>query len=117
MTIKKKPYKRTRQITVSFRVNEEEQEILNRKAALSGLTKQDYLIHCITQRDYVIDGRNTRVQKAISKQINEFIELLKKQSFIKDWECKDIEVLEYLLKTIISIKKGAQIKVEMEPRQ
>lgn len=45
MTIKKKPYKRTRQITVSFRVNEEEQEILNRKAALSGLTKQDYLIH------------------------------------------------------------------------
>ena len=52
-----------------------------------------------------------------SKALVEFIELLKKQSFIKDWECKDIEVLEYLLKIIISIKKGAQIKVEMEPRQ
>lgn len=117
MTIKKKPYKRTRQITVSFRVNEEEQEILNRKAALSGLTKQDYLIHCIAQRDYVIDGRNTRVQKAISKQINEFIEKLKKQPCIEYWELEDLEILDYLLKVINAIKKGAQIKVEMEPRQ
>ncbi|MBM6652730.1 plasmid mobilization protein [Faecalitalea cylindroides] len=114
---KKKPYQRTRNNVIAFRVNDEEKEILNSKAELSGLSKQDYLIHCITQRNYVIDARNTRVQRAIYNQINEFIELLKKQPFIKDWEYTDIEVLEYLLRIIISIKKGTQNKVELEPRQ
>ena len=114
---KKKPYQRTRNNVIAFRVNDEEKEILNSKAELSGLSKQDYLIHCIVQRDYIIDARNTRVQKAIYHQINEFICLFKEQPFIKDWKYTDIEILEYLLRIIISIKKEAQDKVEMEPRQ
>ena len=114
---KKKPYRRTRSNVISFRVNDEEKAILDSRAELSGLSKQDYLIHCIAQRDYIIDARNTRVQRAIYHQINEFIDLLKEQPFIKDWKYTDIEVLEYLLRIIISIKKEAQDKVEMEPRQ
>ena len=57
-------YNRFRSKTIAFRVSEEENKTLETKVALSGLTKQDYLIHCIEQRDYVVDGKNTRVWKA-----------------------------------------------------
>ena len=47
-------YNRFRSKIIAFRVSEEENKTLETKVALSGLTKQDYLIHCIEQRDYVI---------------------------------------------------------------
>ena len=107
-------YNRFRSKTIAFRVSEEENKTLETKVALSGLTKQDYLIHCIEQRDYVIDGKNTRVWKALKQQLDVFI---KRFSEIAKLENDELEVLEYMLQIIIAIKKEAQIKVEMEPRQ
>ena len=56
-------YNRFRSKTIAFRVFEEENKTLETKVALSGLTKQDYLIHCIEQRDYVIDGKTQECGK------------------------------------------------------
>ena len=105
-------YNRFRSKTIAFRVTEEET-----KVALSGLTKQDYLIHCIEQRDYVIDGKNTRVWKALKQQLDVFIKRFSEIDDISKLENDELDVLEYMLQIIIAIKKEAQIKVEMEPRQ
>lgn len=112
-------YGRFRNKAVAFRVSLEEDERLNRMVDISGLTKQDYLIHCIEQRDYIIDASNPRVHKAVIKQIDYFIELLKRDCHLEDMNIDDIEVLEYLLRLIKGIKqeKRTQIKTEMEPRQ
>lgn len=40
---------RFRSKTYGFRLSPEENEVLERNVLLSGLTKQDYLIHCIEQ--------------------------------------------------------------------
>mgnify|MGYP000004956262 FL=1 len=110
-------YNRFRSKTIAFRVSEEENKTLETKVTLSGLTKQDYLIHCIEQRDYVIDGKNTRVWKALKQQLDVFIKRFCEIDDISKLENDELEVLEYMLQIIIAIKKEAQIKVEMEPRQ
>lgn len=110
-------YNRFRSKTIAFRVSEEENKTLETKVALSGLTKQDYLIHCIKQRNYVVDGKNTRVWKALKQQLDVFIKRFSEIDDISKLENDELEVLEYMLQIIIAIKKEAQIKVEMEPRQ
>lgn len=53
---------RWRNHTVAFRVSDEEAKLLNDLVALSGLTKQEYIIRRLTCRDVVVQG-NPRVYK------------------------------------------------------
>lgn len=55
---------RWRSKTVSFRVSLEENEQLNTFVKLSGMTKQDYIIRCLTSHTIIIQG-NPRVYKAL----------------------------------------------------
>lgn len=55
---------RWRNHTVAFRVSDEEAKLLNDLVALSGLTKQEYIIRRLTCRDVVVQG-NPRVYKAL----------------------------------------------------
>lgn len=114
---KRDKYNRFRSKIISFRVSEEENKTLDTKVTLSGLSKQDYLIHCIEQRDYVIDGKNTRVLKALKQQLSVFIQRFSEINDLSNLDIDELDVLEYMLQIIIAIKKEAQIKVEMEPRQ
>lgn len=41
---------------VSFRISDEEANILDRKVALSGHTKQDYIISCILNKEIAVYG-------------------------------------------------------------
>lgn len=41
---------------MSFRMSPEEAEMLNRKIALSGKTKQDYIIGCILEKEIKVQG-------------------------------------------------------------
>lgn len=51
MSQKNKDYQgRYRSKIIAFRVSPEENEILNAKVKMSGLTKQDYLIACSTDK-------------------------------------------------------------------
>lgn len=47
---------RWRNHTVAFRVSDEESKLLNDLVALSGLTKQDYIIRRLLCRDVVVQG-------------------------------------------------------------
>ncbi|CUL14988.1 mobilization protein [Listeria monocytogenes] len=67
---------RWRNKIVAFRVSPEENEHLNRLVKLSGLNKQDYLIHRVLKEEITVNY-SPRVFKAFRNQINEFNELLK----------------------------------------
>ncbi len=58
---------RWRSSTVAFRISPEEDEQLEKAVALSGLTKQDYMIRRLLEREIVVVG-NPRVYKAVRNQ-------------------------------------------------
>ena len=61
-------HNRWRNITVGFRVSPEENELLNRAVALSGLPKQEYCYRRCMNRDVVVQG-NPRVFRALRNQL------------------------------------------------
>jgi len=68
---------RWRNHTVAFRASDEEAKLLNDLVALSGLTKQDYIIRRLLCRDVVVQG-NPRVYKALKNQMTDIYEELKR---------------------------------------
>ena len=68
---------RWRNKTVSFRMSKEEVTLLDNLVALSGLTKQDYIIKRLFCKDVVVVG-NTRIHKALKNHVEQlYIELKK----------------------------------------
>lgn len=63
---------RWRNVIVSFRMSSEERDDLNVRVKLSGLTKQDYIIKRLSERDIVVQP-NTRVYKALRNQMAEIL--------------------------------------------
>ncbi len=59
---------RWRNKTVGFRVSPEEWEQFNKIVALTGLSKQKYLISKLYERDIVVNG-NPRVYKALRNEL------------------------------------------------
>ena len=68
---------RFRAKTIGFRVSPEEDQLINSAVALSGLTKQDYIVKRLLCRDVVVQG-NPRVYKALRNQLAEVLSELKK---------------------------------------
>ena len=68
---------RWRSITIGFRMSPEEAEFLNREVALSGLTKQDYIIRRLLNREIVVQG-NPRVYKQLRNQLAAVLDELKR---------------------------------------
>lgn len=59
---------RWRNITIAFRVSQEENEDINMRVKLSGLTKQDYITRRCQEREVIVVG-NPRVYKALKSQM------------------------------------------------
>ena len=59
---------RWRNIIVGFRVSPEENELLNKAVALSGLPKQEYCYRRCLNQDVVVQG-NPRVYKALKVEL------------------------------------------------
>ena len=68
---------RWRNKTVAFRVSEEEAKLIDTQVALSGLTKQDYIIRRLQCRDVVVQG-SPRVYKELRNQMADIYEELKR---------------------------------------
>ena len=91
--------------TVAFRISPEEDAQLERAVALSGLTKQDYIIKRLQCRDVIVQG-NPRVYKALRSQLNAVLDELHR---IAIGESVSVDLLEIItLITIImdGMKKG-----------
>ncbi|MCH5193351.1 MAG: hypothetical protein J1F11_05265 [Oscillospiraceae bacterium] len=68
---------RFRSKTIGFRVSPEEDKQINIAVALSGLTKQDYIIKKLSNRDIVVQP-NPRVYKALKNQLEDVLYELKR---------------------------------------
>ena len=68
---------RFRSRTIGFRVSPEEEKLINSAVALSGLTKQDYIVKRLLCRDVVVQG-NPRVYKALKNQLAEVLSELQR---------------------------------------
>ena len=68
-------HNRWRNKTVAFRVSAEEDLHLEALVKLTGLTKQDYIIRRLLERDVVVQG-NPRVYKALRDQLLDTIQMI-----------------------------------------
>ena len=78
MSVKNRDNKnRWRNITVGFRVSPEENELINKAVALSGLPKQEYCYRRCLNQEIVVQG-NPRVYKALRTELAEVLTELKR---------------------------------------
>ena len=95
---------RWRNKTVAFRVSEEEAKLIDTQVALSGLTKQDYIIRRLQCRDVVVQG-NPRVYKALRNQMADICEELKRLEGCSEAN----DELLYTIKLIENIMNGLKV--------
>ena len=92
---------RWRSVTVAFRVSPEEDQRLERLVQLTGLTKQDYIISRLFERDVVVQG-NLRVYQALKANLSAVLTELHR---IQTGESISYELLE-TIRFISSILQG-----------
>lgn len=107
--------KRFRCYTKAFRVSPEENEMINRKIALSGMTKQDYIVECLLHHNVTVHG-NPYVYRSLKKELEHFIEVISKINSLNEICLDELEVLEYALMLVTSMKKEkvAQFKADKD---
>lgn len=98
------PKGRFRGKIVSFRCSEEENAALDVAVQLSGLTKQDYIISRVLQRDIVVQP-NPRVYKALKDRLElVFTELKKNEEVATNSDL--LETINLITVTLNGIKGG-----------
>ena len=68
---------RWRNKTVAFRVSPEEDALIESAVKLSGLTKQDYIMRRLQEKDIVVQG-NPKVYKALKSELKKVLEELQR---------------------------------------
>lgn len=94
---------RWRNVVVAFRMSSEEAQELNVKVALSGLSKQDYIIQCLLNHEVRVV-----VGKKVARKMEMYLEaMLEELQFLQDENMSDIDFDEMLmpLKHILTILK------------
>ncbi|MDR1496458.1 MAG: hypothetical protein LBS67_06040 [Clostridiales Family XIII bacterium] len=94
---------RWRSLTVAFRMSPEENADINTRVRLSGLTKQEYMIRRLRERDVVVQG-NPRVHKALRNQMTEILVELKRLETAGGADDEFLAVLRLVAETVNGIK-------------
>ena len=97
-------HNRWRNITVGFRVSPEENELLNRAVALSGLPKQEYCYRRCMNRDVIVQG-NSRVYKALKNELAAVFQELQRIESGSDVDDELLNIIE-LIADILGGLKG-----------
>ena len=77
---------------MAFRVSPEEDELIEKKVALSGLTKQEYITRRLQEGEIVVVG-NPRVYKALKNQMTEILGELQR---IKEGRAVDEDLMSLI---------------------
>ena len=96
---------RWRNKAVAFRMSPEEDAQLERAVALSGLTKQDYIIHRLQSRDVLVQG-NPRVYKALRNQLGVVLYELHRIATRELVSADLLEIIKLITVTMDGMKKG-----------
>ena len=94
---------RWRNKTVAFRVSEEEAKLLDDFVALSGLTKQEYIMRKLLNREVVVQG-NPRVYKALKNQMERIYEELKRLEECSEENDEMVYILQVIAITLNGMK-------------
>ena len=95
---------RWRNITVGFRVSPEENELINKAVALSGLPKQEYCYRRCLNQDVVVQG-NPRVFKVLKTELAAVLTELKRIEVGNSVDEELLNVIE-LIAVILGGLKG-----------
>lgn len=88
---------RWRSKTVSFRMSPEENTLLDSYARLSGMTKQDYMIARLLQKEIVVQG-NPRVYRALRNQLDAVLMELRRIESAGQVEPERMDQMEYMVR-------------------
>ena len=94
---------RWRSKTVAFRMSPEEDAQLEIAVSLSGLTKQDYIIKRLQEREVVVIG-NPRVYKALRNQLAAVIDELKRIESDRQVDADTLETFRLIATTMGGLK-------------
>lgn len=104
---------RWRDVTVGFRMSPQESDLLNRMVAISGLTKQDYIISKVLNREVRVVP-NVRAQKRLEENMLYVYRELRRLSYAGDMEPELAALVEELARTFIAlgIEEGVSEVIE-----
>lgn len=97
---------RWRNRLVGFRVSEEEAEMINRMVALSGLTKQDYILRKLLNWQVVVQG-NPKVYKALKKELNCVLDELKRLEVCSGQNEELLQIIQIISLTLNDMNEEA----------
>jgi len=110
MTMKSRDeHQRWRSVTVGFRMSPEENEHLNRLVAISGLTKQDYIISRLLCKDVVVVG-NPRVFKALKLELEAISAELSRLSSGEEISDELFDLMQVISAVMSGLSKDRQEK-------
>ena len=98
---------RWRSKTVAFRVSPEENSQIEMKVRLSGLTKQDYIVSRLAEREIRVVG-NPRVYKALKNQMADIYEELQRLTSAQEVTPDMLETLQVIVITLNGMKEGSE---------
>ena len=96
---------RWRNKTVAFRVSPEEDEQLETAVRLSGLTKQDYIIRRLQEKEIVVVG-NPRVYKALKNELAKVLSELNRIGTGKGVSEELLDTIKLITRTMQGMKDG-----------
>lgn len=89
---------RWRNVTVAFRMSPQESDDLNIRVKLSGLTKQDYIVDRLLERNVIVQP-SSRLFKAMRSQMTEILSELERIENGKNIDGELLSVIETVGKT------------------
>lgn len=98
---------RWRSKTVAFRVSPEENNQIEIKVRFSGLTKQDYIVSRLTDREIRVVG-NPRVYKALKNQMADIYAELQRLTSAQEVTPDMLETLQVIAITLNGMKEGSE---------
>ena len=96
-------HKRFCNITVGFRVSPEENELINKAVALSGLPKQEYCYRRCLEQDVVVQG-NPRVYKALRNELANVLFELKRIENLNESHDELLQLIKLITITLGGLK-------------
>ena len=96
-------HNRWRNITVGFRVSPEENELINKAVALSGLPKQEYCYRRCLEQDVVVQG-NPRVYKALRNELANVLFELKRIENLNENHDELLQLIKLITITLGGLK-------------
>lgn len=94
---------RWRNKTVGFRVSPEEDALLETAVSLSGLSKQDYIMRKLADREVVVMG-NPRVYKALRNELEKVLMELQRISNVGELKPELLEEIQLINMTLNGLK-------------